>query len=412
MKNSKLNNLFDSKYFILALSFAISVMIWGVVVTFFSTDATNVIKDVPINFDYNASYTNLDLDIIEKDMETVDVTVTGPRSVVGALEKDDIIVYPQFTNVRAAGKYSLALNAIKTSTVMEYEIASLSNYQVTARFDQIVEKTFDIDIEVSNLTIPEEFIVDKSHSTPEQVTVKGPQTTIDAVERVVATVATQEVTQTSVLPATLTLYDASGEAVDASFVEFDQQEYTVTVPVLSEVTLPVKVDFINVPAGFDTSTLNLSFSAKEIQLAVPTRIAASLTEYVAGYIDLKTLVPDHNYVFEVNVASGYKNLQNVEKITATVASENLVVKTVSVSEIKLLNQGQQQVEIVTEAINNVEIVGTQEAVDALAEGSVIAQIDLAQVSLAQGQQTVEVDVIIPSTDKAYARGTYSVTIKN
>ena len=50
--------------------------------------------------------------------------------------------------------------------------------------------------------------------------------------------------------------------------------------------------------------------------------------------------------------------------------------------------------------------------DALAEGSVIAQIDLAQVSLAQGQQTVEVDIIISSTDKAYARGTYTVTIKN
>ncbi|MBR5252187.1 MAG: hypothetical protein IKV52_05135 [Oscillospiraceae bacterium] len=412
MKNSKLNSLFDSKYFMLALSFVLAVSIWAVVVTFFSTEATNVIKDVPINFEYNASYTNLDLDIIEKDLETVDVTVTGPRSVVGALEKDDIIVYPQFTNVRAAGKYTLTLNAIKTSSVMEYEIASLSDYQVMARFDQIVEKTFDIDIDVSNLIIPKEYVVDKIYATPETVTIKGPESSVSLVHRVVATVEAQELTQTTVLASSLTLYNESGNIVNANYVEFDQHEYTVTVPVLSEVKLPVKIDFINVPAGFDTSSLAATLSTKEMHLAVPTRQAAGLTEYVAGYIDLQTLELDKEYVFDVKLANGYKNLEDVEKITATVSSKNIVSKKISVSEIKLLNKGEHKIEVLTEAINNVEIVGQKAVVDALAEGSVIAQIDLAQVSLAQGQQTVEVDIIIPSTDKAYARGTYTVTIKN
>ncbi|MBQ5782630.1 MAG: hypothetical protein IIV99_04500 [Oscillospiraceae bacterium] len=412
MKNSKLNSLFDSKYFILALSFVLAVSIWAVVVTFFSTEATNVIKDVQINFDYNASYTNLDLDIIEKDLETVDVTVTGPRNVVGSLGKDDIIVYPQFTNVRAAGKYTLTLNAIKTSSVMEYEIASLSDYQVMARFDQIIEKTFDIDIDVSNLIIPKEYVVDKIYATPETVTIKGPESSVSLVDHVVATVEAQELTQTTVLASSLTLYNESGNIVNANYVEFDQQEYTVTVPVLSEVKLPVKIDFINVPAGFDTSSLAATLSTKEMHLAVPTRQAAGLTEYVAGYIDLQTLELDKEYVFDVKLANGYKNLEDVEQITATVSSKNIVTKKVNVSEIKILNKGEHQVEVLTEVINNVEIVGQKAVVDALAEGSVIAQIDLAQVSLAQGQQTVEVDIIISSTDKAYARGTYTVTIKN
>ena len=33
--------------------------------------------------------------IIEKDIETVDVVVTGPRNVIGSLTKDDVIVYPR-----------------------------------------------------------------------------------------------------------------------------------------------------------------------------------------------------------------------------------------------------------------------------------------------------------------------------
>ena len=41
-----------------------------------------------------------------------------------------------------------------------------------------------------------------------------------------------------------------------------------------------------------------------------------------------------------------------------------------------------------------------------------AEIDMTKVSLAQGQQTVAAEIIIPSTDEAYARGTYYATIKN
>ena len=142
MKKFKLNNLFESNRFTLFFSFVLAVFIWVVVVTFFSTDARTTIKNVPINVDYNATYQNLDLDIIDMDIATVDVTVAGPRSVIGNLTKDDIIVYPQFSNVRVAGKYDLPLNAVKTTSIMEYQIESLSSYQVTARFDSVIEKNF------------------------------------------------------------------------------------------------------------------------------------------------------------------------------------------------------------------------------------------------------------------------------
>ena len=412
MKNDKLQNLFKSDRFTLVISFILAVTMWSVVVTLFSTEARTTIEDVPVNFDYNASYLNLDLEIIEKDKETVDVVVTGPRSIIGSLTKDDIIVYPQFTNVRVAGKYSLALNAVKTSSVMEYQIESLSDYQVSVRFDRLVERTFDVDIDVSNITIPSEFMLDKIYATPGDVTVKGPENSVSLIDKVVATVEAQEITQSSVLPATLTLYDANGEVIDSTYVEFDQEEFTVTVPVLSEITLPVKVDFINVPQGFDTSVLKMALSHETIHLAVPTRTAQNLTEYVVGYIDLKTLEQDRPYVFDVTLSSSYKNMDDVTQISATVSSENIASKKVQVSEIKLLNQGQQNIEILTKSISNVEIVGDAAVVEVLSNGSVIAQIDASQVSLAQGQQTVEVDIIIPSTDKAYARGTYYATIKN
>ena len=412
MKKFKLQNLLESNRFTLFLSFVLAVLLWVVVVTSFSTDARTTIKNVPINVDYNAVYQNLDLEIIDMDIQTVDVTVAGPRSVIGNLTKDDIIVYPQFSSVRVAGKYDLALNAVKTSGIMEYQIESLSNYQVTARFDSVIEKTFPIEIDVSNITIPGEFMVDKIYTTPESVTITGPEKSVSLISRVVTKVEKQEVSQTTVLPATLVIYDETETEIDSTHFTYDQDEFTVTVPILKEVVVPVKVEYINIPDGFDVSTFDVKFSQKEIDIAVPARIAESMTSFTAGYIDLKTLAFDSAYVFDLTTQTGYKFLDGITEISATVSAEGISRKNVSVSEIKVINQGDREVEVLTDVIHNIEIVGETSAVEALTGDNIVAEIDMTKVSLAQGQQTVAVDIVIPSTDAVYARGTYYATIKN
>ena len=412
MKKFKLQNLLESNRFTLFLSFVLAVLLWVVVVTSFSTDARTTIKNVPINVDYNAVYQNLDLEIIDMDIQTVDVTVAGPRSVIGNLTKDDIIVYPQFSSVRVAGKYDLALNAVKTSGIMEYQIESLSNYQVTARFDSVIEKTFPIEIDVSNITIPGEFMVDKIYTTPESVTITGPEKSVSLISRVVTKVEKQEVSQTTVLPATLVIYDETETEIDSTHFTYDQDEFTVTVPILKEVVVPVKVEYINIPDGFDVSTFDVKFSQKEIDIAVPARIAESMTSFTAGYIDLKTLAFDSAYVFDLTAQTGYKFLDGITEISATVSAEGISRKNVSVSEIKVINQGDREVEVLTDVIHNIEIVGETSAVEALTGDNIVAEIDMTKVSLAQGQQTVAVDIVIPSTDAVYARGTYYATIKN
>ena len=412
MKKSKLKIFLDSKYFTMLLSFLMAVAIWIVVVTFFSTEARTTIKDVPIDIDYNSSYLNLDLEIIDQSIETVDVTVTGPRDVVGSLTKDDVIVYPNVNNVKMAGRYDLSLNAVKKSSIMEYQIESLSSYQVAVRFDHLTEKAFKIETDISNLTIPEDLMVDKITISPDNVLVKGPENTVSKIAKVVAIVQQQELNQTAVLPAELMLYDENGVELERTHISYDVEEFNVTVPVLKEITVPVVVDYTNVPAGFDVSTLKVALSQNEITLAVPSRSADSINQFVVGYIDLGTLEADSPYVFDITLPAGYKNVKEVAQISATVSGEKLDSKSVSVKEIKLINAGEQKVEILTEVINHVEIVGEKSVVEELSADDVIAQIDMTQVALAQGQQTVEVDIIIPSTDKAFVRGTYYVTIKN
>lgn len=412
MKKNNIKDPLASPKIRLLVSFIFAVGIWSVVVTFFSTDIKIVVKDVPINIEYNASYMNLGIEVIEQDIQTVDVTVSGPRTVVGALKKDDIIVYPQFTNVRDAGTYSLALNAVKASSVMEFQIESMSNYQMSAKFDRVIEKTFDIGVDVSNITVSNGYMMDKTYVTPGTIVVKGPEILMNELNKITAVVETQEIVQSAQLPAKLIFTDINGAEMDSTYFSLGQTEFTVTIPVLKQVELPVKVKFTNVPSGFDTSKLDVEYSQNTIELGVPTKNADNLTEYVIGYVDVKKLEMDSPYMFQLILPKGYKNIKNVKEVYATISSENMTSKKVDVKEINILNKGQQDVEIITEVIKSVEIVGEKSVIDTISDSNVIAQLDMSQVSLAQGQQTVEVDIIIPSTNAAYAKGTYTVTIKN
>ena len=50
--------------------------------------------------------------------------------------------------------------------------------------------------------------------------------------------------------------------------------------------LPLAVDFINVPTGFDTSSLNYSLSQETMLVAGPTRTVSALTELSVVSFDL------------------------------------------------------------------------------------------------------------------------------
>ena len=70
---------------------------------------------------------------------------------------------------------------------------------------------------------------------------------------------------------------------------------------MKEVTLPVKVEYVNVPSGFNTDILQQSLSVKEIRLSVPAQVESSLTDFVVGYIDLATLKTGEKYTFDLKL---------------------------------------------------------------------------------------------------------------
>lgn len=415
MSNNRFSKLLENSRFLLLLSFAIAVGLWAYVVAYVNNEHTVTIKDVPINMEYRQSstYQNLGLDVIEMDIKAVNVSVTGPRSVTGDLTAEDVIVYPTIVGIDGAGKYTLKLTAEKTSSVKNFSIGAMSHETVTVRFDHLVSKEITVEMDISSIAVASEYMAEKPTASPAKITITGPEYKVSGIRRVVATTISEEtLTQSAVLPTDLKIFDENGAEITTDLLTFDNENVEITIPVLKEIILPIRLEYVNVPQGFDVSILHQNLSQTALRLAVPSQLADSLSDFVVGYIDLATLELDKKYAFDIKLPSGFRSLDEVAQIYVTVPSTGLVQRKVAVTEIKIINDSTENIQLLTQIINNVVVVGSKEAVESLSSGSVIAQVDAARLSGAVGQQSVEVNFIIPPTDHAYVKGVYTVTIKN
>jgi YbbR domain-containing protein len=191
------------------------------------------------------------------DITSVDVSVTGPRSVTGDLTADDIIVYPSITGIDGPGSYTFVLTSDKTSNISNFTINSYSKDNVTVRFDRLISKEFPVEVDISSVVVDSNYMAERPTTNPSTVTITGPEYKINSISRVVAaTVTTETLSQTAVLPSKVSLYDENGGLIDDKLLSMNVAEVDITIPITKEVILPVKVEYVNVPAGFDTGILH------------------------------------------------------------------------------------------------------------------------------------------------------------
>ena len=131
----------------------------------------------------------------------------------------------------------------------------------------------------------------------------------------------------------------------------------------------------------------------------------------AGYIDLAKLQLGTSVDLSIELPDGLRNIDSVQKVTVSFNTMGLTTRTISVSEIRVVNAASgTTVTPSVGRINNMTLIGREDELAELSESSVVAQIDASptNVSVTKGQQNMEVEIIVPGTETVFATGTYTV----
>jgi hypothetical protein len=413
LKSFQIKKLLDNKRFTVTLSIVLSFVLWLVIVTSQKSVIERPFSDIPVTVNLDNTFVsdngmNIIGDISEQKFTVV---VTGASYAVSSIKSGDITVYASAASVDAPGEYSLEVVASKSNPLADYQIKSVTPSNVKITFDYIDTKEFAIKAKAEGVTAKEGLIAESaivSGTEKDTVTISGPRTVINKIDSVVAFAQvnkTLDVNET--FDADLILYDTEGKELSAENLTLSAEKVKVTVPISKTKTVPLIVDFTNVPNGFNKESISYILDYPTVTVIGKPETVDKTTNVTLSAIDLSGVSPTANsYDVSPKLPEGVRLVENMQYVTVKLNIENYSQKIIAVSEIK--HKGLESGLSVSgmSEIKNVRICGPRNIINKL--NTAYAEIDL--TGKTAGQHSVEAVISFKDANTVWAIGTYTTTV--
>lgn len=393
------------------ISLAVAVLFWFVIVVNVNTGYKRTVFGVAVNVDENATtLTSVGLHAVEMSSKNISVEVSGARNLIGSLTQKDFVVTPDISKVTKSGQYVVNLSATLKSPDNRIKIENINPSTITINFDTMVTKTLPVEIKVNGGDIPDGYLMQKPISSPSSITISGPTAELSKVSKAVSEIDVEnKLTKTVTQKNDLKLFDEKGDEVVSDHIQKSNDKVDLTVPILKTKTVPLKIDFSNVPTGVDKAKISYKITPENLYIAGNEEDINKIDEIVIGEVDFTKLDLKTNQKMQVEVPDGIVNVENVSEADVEVNLTDISTKNVNVSNFQIINQpNDMKVENRTKAINNVKLYGPS---DQIAEmENLTAVIDMANVQNAKGQHEVAVTFTVPDKVGFWTTGTYNVVV--
>lgn len=410
----KLDNLFNNDKFLLVFSLFAALVIWLLVVVNVSPATTRVIQGVKVNIDSTVP-SQFGLEVFgEKDF-TVDVTVKGKKYQISpaALSAEDIVITAQTNNVDSAGNRTLQLKP-EIPEGADYTITTISQKSIDVYFDtaKTVQMVIEPQVVAKGFPVVEEGFTSGSINLSEtSLTVSGPSTEINRIEKVVAELVLEKsLSSNKSADAEIILLNDKGKS-DFKYVSMNIDKVILTIPVLQKKELDTIVDFKNAPDNFIVSPLKFTVSPSKDLFNISVDDYDKTVDYTIGTIDFKTLSPsNHVFTFLAEDVAIAKD-SNTEKFTVTVDMTGIDQEylTFPSDRFEINNPGKKDYKV--SGLNkSVVVVGTTKELESITVDDISVKIDLTDIEISQGQSVTIPAVVSVDNAGCWIYGTYFVEV--
>lgn len=424
LKKLSLRKLFSNTKFLVVFSILVAFIFWIVVALEYAPVVENEIKDIPVKIDMNNSVPDkLGLQIFGQSDYTINVTVRGNRYIVGGdlLTADDFEATAQTAYVDSAGKHSLVVKVTAKDANADYEIISKSTDYIEVYFDKYAEK----EVEVTPRIISElddytadDYMFDKADIIYETKTVKvsGAQTEVNSIIAAYADIPVEKkLTQSETIDASVVL--SNGSNLDSKYVKINGESsltVPVTLPVYKMQTSAVSVSFKNTPSDYINSPLLYSISPSRVRVAVLQNGSDTTNSLEIGTIDFANITPSNgSFTFLASNVKTAKFLDGTTSFNVEVNTDGLSTKKLEPNINSIMITGGSGVSagnVDLSSIGSVTVVGTQTALASVNANMLEVNINLTNIKLEEGENTVPVTVTLKNSKNCWVSGSYSAVI--
>jgi YbbR domain-containing protein len=253
---------------------------------------------------------------------TASAPVRGQRRDVYRLGIDDFDAVLNLSGIEEEGEYTLSIIVTSRSRI-EFEFQpSVQNVRV--KVERIESKIFEV-IPIANIRLAEGMQIDESGLTanPPTVKISGEKSIIDSIVRAeVHAVHTDEMFSTQSVEGELRLFNSHDVWVSNPDIIYDNEIFTVTVPIHKVRSLPLDFIITGAPSNFDLVGLRskMVISPDELMLSSPDTSIDHLSGFDIGEIPLSEITlqmlnTTTRDTFAPKLPEGYKNISGNASFT-------------------------------------------------------------------------------------------------
>lgn len=190
------------------LSLIVAIFLWSYVISEENPQVTVWIKDIPVVYENEKSLSDRQLVLANQSRPTVNIQIRGHRN--------DVVNYTN-AHIRVSTDLSKYEEGVHTMN-LKYDIPQGVEIVTTPEpididIQAIIRKDFPVNVDLEG-DLPESYVLENKKATPEYITVKGPRSAVESVDKVQAKMDASLLTKDIVTNVDVNALTKDGSIVD------------------------------------------------------------------------------------------------------------------------------------------------------------------------------------------------------
>ena len=314
-----LKELLNNNNFLKILSVFLALFVWIYIIYNVNPINEKVFDRMEVNLAFEGSIpdrNNLIYLMTDPNL-TVSVTVSGSRTELINLSKEDIKVSLNLDSVLAAGTYNV--NVTASTGNKDLTVTEIYPKSFTIEFAEESSRLIPVEV-VTTGTFPDGYQIDEQKLSPKEITVTGPAQTVNSIEKASISVPTTNVKDSISGLFDIVLTNSVGENVDRRYLTISDPSVQADLKVAYHKTLPTSVELINDSGSNNKESLiSVTLDTKTLEAIGPEKTLAGLESFKVGPLDTSQITKSGQITLPVIAMDGVTF--NATEVQATVAIE-------------------------------------------------------------------------------------------
>ena len=240
----------------------------------------------------------------------------------------------------------------------------------------------------------------------------GPRSVLDTIDHAYAEISLTDLSETRTVDSGFVLYDAEGNEIDQSGLEFNVSTISVTIPVSVIKTVPIVPTFTE-GAGATSANTRYTLDVEEITIAGEASVVDAINRIEVGPIDLASFELTSEFELRVVLPNDVENISGIETVKVTVEITGLEVRDYTITNIDYTGLPENYAaELVTHSLT-VTLRGSPESLDRISSNNTTINLravaDLSKTTATGTMDTSNVEIFVDGVTDVGAVGTYRLT---